>query len=228
MQALDVSAEDGLDPDRLDEAVKVQLHARLVAVGIRVDHPGRVGLLAQDRADRAVEFGVHQDHVLAVLDRGRDGARAVLDCAGDLDQGLDLRVAGEQQRILRHRVAIGADRFVEFRLVRGLDDIPGTSLRVGAMCLFDVPVRDRHEPHARDGAQDLKRYAAAHEAGADHRYADRISGASALFERGINNDHRSKSGQLASFSDRTAFAGSGQSIPNAGSFQRTPPSADGV
>jgi hypothetical protein len=229
VEALDVPAQDGRHADRTDEAVQVELDAGLVAVGVRVDDAGRLGLLAQDRPDRSVELGVHQDHVLAVVDRGRDGAGAVLDRAGHLDQRVDAGLAGQEQRIVRDCVTVRGDRRLELVRRRDLDDIVRARLPEGLVGLVERPVRDRDEPHPGHRAQDLERDAAPHEPGADHRDPDRPALAPAALECGVDDLHQpSKSGQAASFGDTKAFAGSGHSIPKAGSSQRTPPSASGV
>ena len=50
---------------------KVELDARLVAVASGEDDARRLGPLAQDRPGGAVDLGVEQDDVLAVLDGDR-------------------------------------------------------------------------------------------------------------------------------------------------------------
>jgi hypothetical protein len=69
---------------------EVHLHARLVAVGHRVDHAGRLGATAHQGTQRAVELGVHGDEMLAARDRGQAGAGAELDGAGQLQDRVDL------------------------------------------------------------------------------------------------------------------------------------------
>src|SRR6056297_1628128 len=68
--ALDVAADKRGQPQRLDPAIEVHLHAGLVAFADGVDHARRLGLLAQDGAERGVHLGVHRDEMLAALDRG--------------------------------------------------------------------------------------------------------------------------------------------------------------
>ncbi len=113
MQTLDVAADERLDADAADEAVQVHLHARLVAVAGAVDHPGRAGAVSEQRSDRAVQLGVHQDDVGAGPDGVQHHSGGVLDGASDLDQHLH-RIAGGQDGgvIGDHRVA-GCDGTVD-------------------------------------------------------------------------------------------------------------------
>ena len=66
----------------------------------------------EDRADRGVDLGVHQDDVLAVRERLEDDLGAELHRAGDVDEHVDLRRAGEQHRVLGHHRAALANRRV--------------------------------------------------------------------------------------------------------------------
>ena len=64
--------------------------ARLVAVAAGQHDAGVVGASRSSSGpDRAVELGVHQHHVLAVLDRHHRDRGAVLDVAGRLDEALE-------------------------------------------------------------------------------------------------------------------------------------------
>ena len=79
----------GVQPMPVDEPVEVHDHAGLVAVDVAVEHAGRIGLGLQQRPDGAVELRVHEQHVLAVIDRVEHDPRAVLDRAGDLENDVD-------------------------------------------------------------------------------------------------------------------------------------------
>ena len=109
LQALDVAEQHRAHPQPLDEAVEVADHARLVAVDVGEDDPGLVGLVLEERPERAVELGVHQQHVLAVLERGEHRGDRVLDGAGDVEEHVDVRARRHQHRVLGHRRAAGLD-----------------------------------------------------------------------------------------------------------------------
>ena len=81
----------GRTPEALDEAVEVADHPGLVAVHVGEDDAGLVGLVLEERPERAVELGVHQQHVLAVLDRGEHRGDGVLDRARHVEQHVDVR-----------------------------------------------------------------------------------------------------------------------------------------
>ncbi len=68
VQALDVAAKQRRQPDRFHEAMEVDLNAGLIAVRARQDHVGLFRILVQDRADRAVDFGIHENQMLLMLD----------------------------------------------------------------------------------------------------------------------------------------------------------------
>ena len=191
LQPLDVAEQHRADPDALDEAVKVADDARLVAVDVGEDHAGAVGLGLEERPERAVELGVHQQGVLAVLDAGEHRAGGLLDRAGHLEQHVDMRARRHQHRILGDRAPPRLDgagecgRAVADRrvLLAGLG-VGGD--RLGKRAVGDgddadgVAVRQAH----------LQRHARGHEAGADHADPDRRPALGHVAgEGGVDDDH---------------------------------------
>ena len=100
VQALDVAAQHRLDPDAFDEAVQVHHHAGLIAVGAGVDHAGFVGVELEQRAQGAVEFGIHQHQMFAVAHGLQRHARGVFDGAGHFDDGIEPLGLAQGDRVL--------------------------------------------------------------------------------------------------------------------------------
>jgi hypothetical protein len=189
--------------------------------------------VGEQRADRAVQLGVHRDDRKAALD-GRDrDARAELDGTRDVDDAVQVHGLDQLERVLEDGGRALLDRGVELvgvlhphRLHAGLG--------VGALGVGERPVRDRDQPHPGHRVDDLVGQPAAHETGADHADADRPVLRLAAGERGVQDQHQrastetsESSGQPASLSETTT-GGIGQSTPIAGSSQRRPRSAPGV
>ena len=230
LQALDVPQHQGSEPDADDVPVEVHLHAGLVAVARRVDDAVPVGVLLEDRPQRALELGVHADHVLPLLEGAHRHPGAVLDGAGHLDQAVDALRVGEQIGIGGDAgppcgdgvLEVGEPLHAHRRRAR---------LHEGALRVPDRAVGDRHEAHSRDGVDDLVGDAAGHEPRADHSHTDRAALRLPPAERGVDDDHEAcaapKSGQAASLSEITS-TGTGQTMPSAGSSYRMPRSASGA
>ena len=106
----------GVSPSPRTQRTEVHLHARLVSVAGGQDRvvPSRVHL--EDRSDRRVHLGVHQDHVLAVPNASRIDLGAELHGAGDVDQRVDLVGAADEERVLGDRRLSGANAVLERRL----------------------------------------------------------------------------------------------------------------
>ena len=77
----------------------------------------------EDRADRRVDLGVHEDDVLAVTERLEDDGRRVLDVAGDLADDIDLLAAAQEVRIVGERGLARPHRVLEARLVVDADGV---------------------------------------------------------------------------------------------------------
>ncbi len=61
-----------------------------------------VGINLKDRADRRVDFSVHEHDVLSVRKRIKNDVGAKVDRASDINEDVDQRRAGEKKCILRH------------------------------------------------------------------------------------------------------------------------------
>ena len=147
-----------------------------------------VGVALEDRADRGVDLGVHQDDVLAVPERLEQHVRRELDVAGDLADDVDLLAPAEQERILRDRGPAVADRVLE-RALRVDRDALDARLGVGRRGALQRAVRDRDHAHAGHAVDDLVRQALAHEAGADHPDAHGPPLGLAGAKRPVDDDH---------------------------------------
>ena len=173
-----------------DEAHQVHLHAGLVAVAPGEHDAGGLGPQAEDRADGAVDLGVHQDHVLAVLDaRTAPGGS---------------RTRRRRSRRRRRRPAPAGTTAAKSSVTTGTPaasaasasatvlDPPSTGdagLAVGALGLGDRAVDDGDHAHAGRRVDDLVDQTAAHEAGADQGHPDRAALGLAALQRGVDDDH---------------------------------------
>ena len=81
-EALDLPEQHRLVADAVDEPEQVHRDAGLIAVRVGVDDAGAVRVHLQYRSDRSVDFGVHEDDVLAVANRFEGDLRADLHVAG--------------------------------------------------------------------------------------------------------------------------------------------------
>ena len=117
--------------------------------------PASIGVALERPAGGPVQFGVHQDHVLAVLDRAERDVGAELDGARDLDDRVHALGLAEQLRIGRHRRPPVAYRLLEIvgRLHFGDDLRPAERVRFARTA--HVSVGDRDEAHAFGGGQQL-------------------------------------------------------------------------
>jgi hypothetical protein len=191
LQALDVAAEHGADADALHEAEEVHLDARLVAVDIGVDDAGRVGAALEQRPEGAVELGVHQDDVLAVLDGGQHDGERVLHRAGDLEKHVDMGRGGDEERVFSDRGPAGLDGTSERRRAVAERSARLAGIGVGGDGLLRRAVCHRDDAHGggMDGV-DLEEHARGHEARADHADADWGRAARGVAgERGIHQNH---------------------------------------
>ena len=84
----------GVRPEPLHPPHEVHLEPRLVAVAGRQDLAVPLRVHAQDRADRGVDLGVHQDDGLAVPERLENDVGTELHRAGDVDEHVDVAATG--------------------------------------------------------------------------------------------------------------------------------------
>ncbi len=74
------------------------------------------GIPLKDRADRAVDLGVHQHHVFAVTEGFENDVGTELNRAGDVDDDVDLVRVADEEWILGDSRTPGTDRLVQCRL----------------------------------------------------------------------------------------------------------------
>ena len=155
LETLDVPAEQGRESDPLHETVEVHLGARLVAVATGDDHPGTIRMPLEDRPQRAIELGIDQDHVLAMLDRVQSHLCPELHGSGRLNQGVDAIGPTQDCRIVGDRELPAGDRVLQL----GAGGDPPHRLDAGAgirgLGCLDVTVRYGHQLHPFDRADDL-------------------------------------------------------------------------
>ena len=137
--------------------------------------PCSVGVHVEDRADRRLELGVHQDDVLAVRERLERDPCAELDVAGHLADHVDVLAPAEEERVVGHGRAAAACRVLELRLRadrrRARGPRSGRPRPRGPGFRFEIA----DDAHPRDAVDDLVREPLAHEAGADDADADRAA-----------------------------------------------------
>ena len=191
LQALDVAAEHRAHAEALHEAKEVHLHAGLVAVDIGADQAGRRGLRLQERSHGAVELGVHQHDVLAVLDRGEHQRGGLLDGAGHLEEDVDMGAGRDQHRIGGHRRMAGLDGARQRRGLVADHRVVLTGGGIGLHRLLRRAVGDGDHLHlAPEGGVDLQHHTRGHEARPDHADPDRrLALGGAFRQRGIDDDH---------------------------------------
>ena len=83
----------------------------------------RVGISLQNRPDRRVELGIHQDDILAVPESLKGHASTELHGSGDIHEDIDELAARNQHRILDSHGRRPLDRSVESLLRIRHDDI---------------------------------------------------------------------------------------------------------
>ncbi len=209
--------------------MQVRLDPRLVAVACSEHETGPVCTLLQDRADGAVQLCVHEDHVLAAVDRLQDDPCRRLEAPGHLDQRVDRWRRTDQARVVGDDEAASGDRGLELGEAVHLGDVGGARLEVRVPGVRDGSVRDCHEANPAEDAQELAGDPAPHGPGTDHRHPDRTPLCRTLLEEAIDDHHGrdSRSGHASSLAEMT-LTGNGQSIPSRGSSHRIPRSASGV
>ena len=169
--------------------MEIDLDRRLIAVARRHDDAVARGVDGEDRTQRGIQFGVHQDQVLAVRERFERHLRAKLDRAGNVHQGVEVGRPAEQVRIVGDDGHRRRQRPIE-RLLR--PGHHGLTLRrrigEGGDRLVDAPGIYGGQAHAGHVIDDLVGHSAPHEASADHAQADRMTLRFALAQRGVDDD----------------------------------------
>ena len=189
LQPFDVAHDARDEPEALDPAIQIHLHAGLVAFARRQDDAVLFGVDLQNRADRRVDLGVHQHDVLAVLESLEDDARPEFDRAGHVHQHVDLLGARQQEGVFGDDRLAGADGILHLALRGGRDGVlaAGVGEHVEARCA--APVVDRHHAHPGDAVHDLIGEPLPHEAGADNGDSDRPALRFPGLQCGVDDDH---------------------------------------
>ena len=232
-ERLDVAEHDRREAHHLGLAGEVHDHARLIAVGIGEHDAGGVGPDLQDRSEGAIELGVQEDEVLAVVDGGDSRLGTELDLAGGLDDALDAVGGGDEHRIVGDRPLAALDRSRQLRRRGHAHEVVDADVRERLGRFGERAVGDDGDIHARRRLQHLVDESAPGEPGADHAQSYRVAGVLSGPQGLVDDDHDEllssrRSAQLMSFSETITPSVIGQSIPRAGSSQRMPVSAPGV
>ena len=93
--ALDVAGRDWTKSEGSQVAKQRHRHTGFVAIGVREHDASLVGLHLEDRSEQRVQFRVHQNDVLAVVDRIQRHAGTGLDRAGYFEDHVDRAAAGQ-------------------------------------------------------------------------------------------------------------------------------------
>ena len=144
---------------------------------------------SQDGPDGRVDLGVHQHHVLLVLERLEDDVRAELDRAGDVDDHVDLRGAAQQHWVFGHDRLTLADRLVHGGLRAVALHVAAPGVLIDMEGAFGLAIVDARHAHAGDAVDDLVRQTLPHEPRADHADADGFALRFASFECCVDDDH---------------------------------------
>jgi hypothetical protein len=189
METFDVAAEDWCHTDAAHKSIQIHRDAGLVAIDIRDDDAGLVGIHFEDRAKGAIEFRVHENEVFAVLDRGEGDVRGVLDRASDLDHGINTRGLAQQQRILGNGVMPPGQGVFKVCQVVSATDRLDAGFPIRACGAVEMAVGNGHQPHSADGRKHLQGDSASHESRTHHGHADRLVCFLAAFKSFIDDDH---------------------------------------
>ena len=160
--------------DVIDEPEQVHRHARLVAVRVGDDDPSLVRIHLENGTDARIHLGAHQDHVLAVLDRLEGDLGADLAVAGGFDDGIDLPCLAYEQRIVRHRKLALLDALLEIRNAGDADRVLYPAVAIGALRLRERAIGNRDELHTARRGENLKCTRAGGESCAHEGYTNRF------------------------------------------------------
>ena len=197
-----------------------------------------LGVHVEERPDRCVELGVHEDHVLAVAEGLQHHVGAELDRSGDIHEGVDLLRAAEEKSVVRDDWPSRANGVLQLTLRRRHHAVLEAGVCVHLGRTLEAPAVDGRDLHSGDAVHDGVGEPLGHESGADHSHTDRASLALAGLEQVVDDHHRSappvkrsswatilaltsvsisdNRGQTQSFSE-ISLTGSGQLRPRAGS-----------
>ena len=155
LKALHIPHQARREAKAFDPAIKVHLHARLVALTAGEDHAVLVGIGLEDGADGGIELGVHQHDVLPVLEGLEHDVGTVFDRAGDIDEHVDMRRACEEHRILgRHRPRARGS-IVEFEPRHRDDTVLAARKFEDRNGSLGTPVRYCDDTHTKRAVDDL-------------------------------------------------------------------------
>ena len=148
MQAFDVSAQDGLHPNPFDESVQIHDDAGLVAIDVGQNHASLIGINLENRAHRAVQLGIHHDHMFAVLNGLEHHLGAEFHRASHLDDDIYALCLAEQKCVIGDRIAVLRDRILQLRNCFNNHHVLNIGFVVRAPGLIEIPVGNRHQFHA--------------------------------------------------------------------------------
>jgi hypothetical protein len=126
--------------------------------------------------------------MLAGAERGQNGFKRVIDRAGQFDDGVEPRGAGETGMIFRDHRSAGADRIFQYAPIVGYSGALHTGLRVTGARLIRTARRYRGDRHAGRRAYNLQRNARRLKAGANQTNANWFIPGGAFGQRAINDD----------------------------------------
>ena len=113
LEPFDVAGKNRREPDALNESVEIHDDARLIAVGVRDDDSGAIGVHLEQRPDGRVELRVHQDEMFSMADRVHRHVRTEFHLSGRLDHDIDLRAFRERGGVVGDRRPAGLDGLVQ-------------------------------------------------------------------------------------------------------------------
>ena len=116
LQALDVAQHPGDEAEAFDESGQVDLHPGLISVTGGHDDAFGVGVGLEDRTDSCVQFGIHEDHVLVLLDGVQGDVSAEFHRSGEVHQRIKLTAPGQQERVVGDHRATGRHCGIEVGL----------------------------------------------------------------------------------------------------------------
>jgi hypothetical protein len=137
-----------------------------------------IGIDLEQGADGRIQFGIHQDHMLAVGDGFQCHPGPKLDLPGSLDHGVNIIRTAKEHGILSDAVRTPADGFLKLG-----DSVNGGDRIYARLAICPVrfgkgTIGNRHQLHACKGGDNLQGNTPAHITGSD----DRRSNGFALFE----------------------------------------------
>lgn len=156
----------GVRPSPFDPAIEFDLRAKLIALAAYMNHTVAVGIGLQNGPDRAIELGIHQDHVLSMFERFEHDMSAKFHRAGDIDEHVDIVRPREQHRIPGRDRPQATGRAIELALRVGNDDVVASGILEYVHRPLPLAIGYRNHVHAWHPVEDLVGQTLVHEAGA--------------------------------------------------------------